>query len=146
MHQVKVDPEAIKYCREKFAPADDPVFELVPPLFAEYATQVYTQMGSPALNSGNIWQVYCHIVQQLQDITKCREDENYLDVVEQWKVSDFLHNQDIEPTEASYPLIGGHELLGGMENPREDGSFYFGGVNNGQGLGMHSNISLRIII
>ncbi|KDR80468.1 hypothetical protein GALMADRAFT_136943 [Galerina marginata CBS 339.88] len=56
--KVKVQPEAFQYVREKFAPSSDPVFELVPPIFAQYAGEAYMQIGKPALNSANIWHVY----------------------------------------------------------------------------------------
>jgi meiotically up-regulated gene 157 (Mug157) protein len=37
----------------------NPVFKLVPPVFAHYAGQVYTGIGSPQLNVANIWDVSC---------------------------------------------------------------------------------------
>lgn len=142
LNQVKVDPEAIAFVHEKFAPPSDPVFELVPPLFAQYAGQAYAQMGSPELDSQNIWQVYRYIVERLQEITARRAniDEDYIDTVDQWQVTEFLHDQDEVP-ELPYPLPNGRELFGGFENPREDGSVYLGGVNEGRGLGVY-NISL----
>ncbi|KAF8169351.1 hypothetical protein BJ912DRAFT_1025640 [Pholiota molesta] len=116
--KVIIDPEAIAFVREKFAPPSDPVFELVPPLFAQYAGQAYAQMGRPALEI---------------TMRRANEDEDYIDTVDQWQVTEFLHNQD-EEYELPYPLTNGRELFGGFENPREDGSVYLGGVNGGRGL------------
>jgi hypothetical protein len=96
-------------------------------------------MGRPALDSQNIWQVYRYIVERLQEITmrRANEDEDYIDTVDQWQVTEFLHNQD-EEYELPYPLTNGRELFGGFENPREDGSVYLGGVNGGRGLGVYN--------
>jgi hypothetical protein len=135
--KVKVDPEAIQYVRERFAPPDDPVFELVPPLFAEYVGVIYAQMGSPEVKYATIWDIYLHIIEELQAVTtrQADEDEDYFDAVDQWQVSEFLQDQDAE-CEVPYPLIEGRELRGGFENPGEDGSIYLGGVNRGRGLSM----------
>ncbi|EDQ99277.1 uncharacterized protein LACBIDRAFT_316760 [Laccaria bicolor S238N-H82] len=123
--KVKVEPEAFEYVREKFAPPSDPVFELVPPIFAEYAGQAYAKIGSPELNSVNIWPVYCEIVLSLQDITTNRAGscQDYINSVDEWQVAESL--QEIEP-ETPYPLIDGRALFGGDE--------YLGGVNEGWGL------------
>ncbi|EDR03932.1 uncharacterized protein LACBIDRAFT_331089 [Laccaria bicolor S238N-H82] len=59
--KVKVEPEAFEYVREKFAPPSNPVFMLGPSIFAAYAGQAYTKIGSSELNSVNIWPVYCEI-------------------------------------------------------------------------------------
>ncbi|KDR84567.1 hypothetical protein GALMADRAFT_48606, partial [Galerina marginata CBS 339.88] len=56
--QVKVQPEALEYVREQFAPPTDPVFELVPEKFAHYIGKLYKQMGSPKIYSDNVWSVY----------------------------------------------------------------------------------------
>ncbi|KAF9472160.1 hypothetical protein BDN70DRAFT_925811 [Pholiota conissans] len=95
------------------------------------------QMGSPELDSGNIWEIYCYIVEQLQDITRRRasEDDNYFDAVDEWQVSEFLQdNESREEAVPLLPLIQGRSLFGGYDDPRPDGSLYFGGVNEGRGL------------
>jgi len=132
-YKVKIQPEAFKYVREKFAPPSDPVFELVPPFFAEHAGEVYAQIGSPALAAATIWQVYREMIQRLQDFTMQRRHENqdYIEGMDEWQ-SRQKQNQDEEP-DLPYPLIEGRELFGGTE--REDGSIYLGGVNEGRGIG-----------
>ena len=41
--QVEV-PAALHYVHEKFAPPTDPVFELIPPIFAHYAGLPYEEI------------------------------------------------------------------------------------------------------
>lgn len=134
--QIKVQPEAIQYVREKYAPPDNPIFELVPPTFAHYATQVYAHLGSPELSSRNIWQVYRDMVQHLENIAAraLGEDEAYVNSLDEFEVQSQLDGE-AEELEVHYPLIQGRELLGGFQHRREDGSFYLGGVNGGLGLG-----------
>ena len=131
-YKVKIQPEAFKYVQEKFAPPSDPVFELVPPFFAEHAGQVYAQIGSPELAAATIWQVYCNMIQRLQDlITQQRhENQDYIEGMDNWQ-SRQKQNQDEEP-DLPYPLIEGCELFGGTE--WEDSSIYLGRVNEGWGI------------
>jgi hypothetical protein len=134
--QVEVQPAALEYVREKFAPPSDPVFELVPPIFAHYASSAYAEIGSPDINSENIWMVYREIVERLTKIAEAGEDENYIDSVDQWEISENLQDRNT----VFYPLIAGQELSG---HQHEDGSIYLGGVNGGQGLGrLHTNRAL----
>lgn len=96
-------------------------------------------MGSPKVEFGTAWNIYRHIVQKLQDITARRadEDQDYVDAVVQWQVSEFLQDEGAEAEpDVPYPRMEGRELYGGYESPREDGSIYLGGVNEGRGLGM----------
>ena len=131
-----MEPEAFQYVREKFTPPSDPVFELVPPAFAQCAGQVYEEIGSPQLNPANIWEVYREMVQMLHDITSANgtnANQDCIDAVDEWQVTDTLQDLNQEP-DVPYPLIEGRELLGGIE--QDDGSLYLGGVNEGRGLGM----------
>lgn len=133
--KVKVQPEAFQYVREKFAPSSDPVFELVPPIFAQYAGEVYTQIGRPELNPANIWQVYLKMVQMLLNITNASgadSSQECIDAVDEWQVTESLQDPNREP-DSPYPLIEGRELFGGIK--QDDGFLYLGGVNEGRGLG-----------
>lgn len=139
LFKVKVQPEAIQYIWEKFAPADDPVFKLVPPVFTHHVGQVYAEIGSPQLKAGNIWQVYHDMVECLEHIATCgpNMDDDYIDSLDCFEVLSHLEDQDMEAeADAFYPLIEGRELQGGIDHPRKDGSIYLGGVNGGKGLGM----------
>lgn len=124
-----MESEAFQYVREKFAPPSDPVFELVPPVFAQCAGQAYAQIGSPPLNPANIWEVYRKMAQTLHG---SNGNQDYIDAVDEWQVTESLHDPNREP-DTPYSLIEGRELLGGIE---ENGYLYLGGVNEGRGLGM----------
>ncbi|KAH9009325.1 hypothetical protein EDB85DRAFT_2162871 [Lactarius pseudohatsudake] len=45
--QIPVPPEVLNEIEKKYAPPDDPVFELVPPEFAVHANAVWTTLGCP---------------------------------------------------------------------------------------------------
>jgi hypothetical protein len=97
---------------------------------------VYTEIGSPLLNAVNMWDVYCKILQSLHGITNSNcadKNQDYIDAVDEWQVLESLQDQDKECDSVSYPLIEGCEPFGG--NKQDDGSVYFGGVNEGRGLG-----------
>ncbi|KAF8259295.1 hypothetical protein EI94DRAFT_1707224 [Lactarius quietus] len=54
---------------KKYAPPDDPVFELVPRAFAEQANAVWTAMGSPQPKFDNTWEIYLHMRDVLRAVT-----------------------------------------------------------------------------
>ena len=83
-YKVKIQPEAFKYVREKFAPPSDPVFELVPPFFAEHAREVYAKSVAHRLlqrPSGRFVTVYREMIQRLQDLTmqRCHKNQDYIE-------------------------------------------------------------------
>ena len=43
----------------KWAPPDDPVFQLVPLSFAPYVTQCFKDLGEPEVTFDTFWDVYC---------------------------------------------------------------------------------------
>ena len=74
--------------------------------------------------------VYCELILQLTEIVEAGEDENYIDSVDQWQISENLQDGNIEP-QVVYPLITSQEL------PRcqyKDGSIY---------LIQHANLSTK---
>ena len=107
-------------------------------MFAQCAGQAYAQIGYPQLNAANIWEVYRKLILTLQNISSSNgtnANQDCIDAVDEWQVNESLQDSDLngEP-DIPYPLIEGHELVGGIE--QEDGSLYLGGVNEGRGLGM----------
>lgn len=52
---------------EKWAPADDPVFQLVPLSFEPYVTQCFEDLGKPEVNTEKFWDVY-HRLRDLVEI------------------------------------------------------------------------------
>ena len=126
--QIGVEQAAIDHIRNTFAPPNDPVFELVPPEFGQYATILYQSMGSPAINSENVWNIYrelLHRFEHLDDAVNFMEEcQVYLDVLDNQVYLD----DEVPPA--------GLDLYGGPDNQDADGNYYMGGVNNGRGLGM----------
>lgn len=59
----------------KYAPPDDPVFELVPLLFHERADILYSEIGRPPVSSETFWSVYRELLQQFHNSSG--EDEGF---------------------------------------------------------------------
>jgi hypothetical protein len=124
-----------------YAPVDDPVFELVPETFGQFADTLYKSMGSPVISWKNIWDIYKELLFRFEHLDEAT------DCIKAWEVQVSLMDSD---EDSGCPLIAGQsDLLGGMdEEDEEDGSYYMGGVNNGRGLGEQeftaSNLSTLI--
>lgn len=46
---------------EEWAPADDPIFQLVPPSFQEIVVECYNNLGRPTVTFKSFWEVYCDL-------------------------------------------------------------------------------------
>ena len=110
-----------------FAPPGDPVFQLVPPEFEKYALILYRSMGSPDLNSENIWEVYRELLDRFGRL------DDAVDFIEECEI--YLEMLEAQTNDEENLAPVGEDLLGGPENPATDGAYYMGGVNNGLGLG-----------
>jgi hypothetical protein len=53
---------------QKYAPPDDPVFDLVPHAFAVHANAVWADMGSPEPQFSNAWDIYLHLRDALRSM------------------------------------------------------------------------------
>lgn len=97
----------------------------MPPEFEKLAGILYESMGSPSVKSNNIWQIYRELLHRFENldeaVTLLEKCQAYFDLINE--------EVNLEPP-------SGTDLHGGPENPREDGSYYMGGVNNGLGLGV----------
>jgi hypothetical protein len=72
---------------KKYAPPDDPVFDLVPRAFAVCANAIWVDMGSPEPKFENAWEIYLHICDALrsmawdgvfqQSLSAASQPENY---------------------------------------------------------------------
>ena len=84
--QIGVEQAAIDHVWNTFVPLNDPVFELVPPEFGQYATILYRSMGSPTINSDNVWNIYCellHRFEHLDDAVNFMEEcQVYLNILD----------------------------------------------------------------
>lgn len=59
--QVLVPDDLLAEAEEQWAPADDPIFELVPPAFQVIVDQCYDDLGRPAVTFASFWKVYCDL-------------------------------------------------------------------------------------
>ncbi|KAF8149133.1 hypothetical protein B0H34DRAFT_758164 [Crassisporium funariophilum] len=125
--KIKVEQEAINHVRQTLAPPDDPVFQLVPEVFARYAETLYQSMGSPVVNRKNVWDIYSQLLYRFEHLDEA------VDFMEECEVYLQAMEAQINAENAVPPV--GQELLGGIENPGPDGNYYMGGVNNGLGIG-----------
>jgi hypothetical protein len=126
--QIHIDPAAIPTVRNLYAPPDHPVFELVPPTFDNLARQFYLAMGQPTVSRTNVWDIYLAMLHEFH-----RLDEAHAHFHNEWKVA-FTESQnenanEIELRDDLQDLQNGEDVF------RPDGSYYMGGVNNGNGLG-----------
>jgi len=56
--------ELLDEMEAKYAPHDDPGFQLVPPLFDQCANVLYNKIGQPAVSSATMWDVYRQLLHQ----------------------------------------------------------------------------------
>ncbi|KAJ7018131.1 hypothetical protein C8F04DRAFT_1329403 [Mycena alexandri] len=106
--KIKVDPAAIAYVRNLYAPPDHEVCELVPKDFAKPVTEFYAQIGNPLITRTNVWDIYMWGY----SLTMACDD----------------YEDDLALIPNLTPLHNGSEVVG------PDGYYYMGGVNNGLGL------------
>ena len=84
-------------------------------------------MGSPAVNSEIIWDVYQELLAQFEQL------DDAVDFIEECEIYLAMLEAQTNNEENLAPV--GKDLLRGPENPATDGAYYMGGVNNGLGLG-----------
>jgi hypothetical protein len=133
LSQVTVQPAAIEFVSQKYCPSSDPVFELVPPTFAELASKFYNNIESPVITRNNVWEVYLEILRQFHEL------DNISFPVE-WQHAASLGRQQegLQPQDADLAFFSDLQpLAGGMDILADDGSFYMGGVHGGHGLGLN---------
>ncbi|KAJ7075212.1 hypothetical protein B0H15DRAFT_792147, partial [Mycena belliarum] len=72
-YKVLVPPALFDEMEQKWAPPDDPVFLLTPPVFAAKIQQLYRNLGQPTVTSYNFWDIYValldHIVLVEEELT-----------------------------------------------------------------------------
>ncbi|KAJ7775966.1 hypothetical protein DFH07DRAFT_766906 [Mycena maculata] len=118
--KIKVEQEAINMVCALYAPPDHEVFQLVPPDFHAIITQMYAEIGQPAVTRESCWNIYLQLLGKF-----CILDNLYnipQDMDAEWGYALTMareeHAKDIELIPNLQPLLG----------------YYMGGVNNGEGL------------
>lgn len=61
---ITISPELFDEIEQKWAPPDDPVFQLVPPTFEDQVSELYAAIGSPAVSSlsFSFWVIYVKLL------------------------------------------------------------------------------------
>ncbi|CAK5265855.1 unnamed protein product [Mycena citricolor] len=128
--KIKVDPAAIEMVRELYAPPELQIFELVPPDFHHIISDFYVKIGSPVIDRGSCWDVYLQLLSKFRQLDQAHGVEASAD--EKWG---YTLTQAADNYEGEVELLAGlQELRGGEGVIGQDGSYYMGGVNGGDGL------------
>jgi hypothetical protein len=64
---VTVTDEILDAARDEWAPDDDPVFQLVPPLFQEIISSCYAAIGRPVVSFDTFWDIYLHLREAIEE-------------------------------------------------------------------------------
>ncbi|KAJ7589179.1 hypothetical protein C8J56DRAFT_734273, partial [Mycena floridula] len=120
---ITVNPEFVRAVKEELAPANHPVFQLVPPSFHNHCLMFYTKYGSPSITRENAWDVYLYILSGFRHL-----DEGLVEpFVEEWHQSFTLGREDQWDGDEQLSLVADQELF------QDLGSNYQGGLNGGRG-------------
>ncbi len=76
---------------EKWCPRSDPVFELVPQLFATQITDYYRRLGSPPVSIHTFWDIYSRLLAQFQAVPD-NDLQLYIDSLETHEDVAFIKN------------------------------------------------------
>lgn len=79
---------------EIWAPANDPIFELVPPSFQEVVDRCYNDLGCPPVTFDSFWEVYC----TLRDRVEATIPLNVITSLNQSIFSEPGEDEDVEFT------------------------------------------------
>ena len=131
--QIKVHPDAIEDVRQLYAPPDHEVFILVPMDFSTIINDVYVNMRSPVIAVNTVWDVYRALHNTLMAAMNDLPMEVHVGwryAIEQSAVQDA---KDVDTFQSKANDLKLMPLRGGYEVQDEDGYFYLGGVNGGEG-------------
>ncbi|KAF7308070.1 hypothetical protein MKEN_01169300 [Mycena kentingensis (nom. inval.)] len=136
--KIKFDPNAIQQVRDIYAPRDHDVFKLVPEDISIIAMDFYAALGSPTVTRDNVWEVYLGILKQFEQLDAIHRIPPEMD--SQWGYALTMARDDYRVDDLE--LIPNLKLL-------EQGSgshAYYGGVNNGRGLGPDHHAQLDAML
>ncbi|KAK7041035.1 hypothetical protein R3P38DRAFT_2512453 [Favolaschia claudopus] len=121
-YKIEVTPEKFDEMEAKWAPPDDPVFQLVPPLFKSQVERLQLQLGTPEVTGDNLWDVYSQLLTAFESMAL--EDE-FMSAIEgaddHFESSiELLEGQKDLPQGAAAGGNWGYEYYGGLTNPPPD--------------------------
>ncbi|CAK5271654.1 unnamed protein product [Mycena citricolor] len=138
--KIKADPEGVRKVRNIYASPQHEIFQLVPPDFEVIISDLYTEIGSPAVDRNSCWEVYLQLIAKFKALDKLHSVDQTVD--DRWGYA--LSHAAEEYRDEIAPLPNLKELHGG------DGiigqNVYMGGVNNGDGLGPEHHARLNAIL
>lgn len=114
-----------------WAPRNNPVFQLVPPTFAQQAVMLYSDMGEPVVSSLMFWDVY----QQLLAAFHALPDDPAL--VEVFLVANEGADEEVDVPAGLRELRHGGNVVG------ECGYIYYGGLENPPGINDEDDLDLH---
>jgi hypothetical protein len=91
--------------------------------------EIYQALNSPDINRNTCWQVYDGLLSRVQTPDSLDKLPKDIDQVWGYHFEENAAFEYMELTDNSRPLAGGPEAR------RDDGSYYYGGVNRGNGPG-----------
>ncbi|KAH7919661.1 hypothetical protein BV22DRAFT_1022606, partial [Leucogyrophana mollusca] len=120
--KIHVPDELLDEMEDKWAPAEHPIFQLVPPEFETQAQLLYGAMGAPAVSSDSFWDIYTTLLNAFESHSSA------------FALDEFMKTYEREGDEETLPDVA---LLDGLKNLRfgEDsigdlGYLYMGGLEN----------------
>ncbi|KAJ7032819.1 hypothetical protein C8F04DRAFT_958458, partial [Mycena alexandri] len=116
------------FCQLQFAPRENEVFQLVPPDFHAIIAQIYVEIGEPPVTRGSCWDVYRQLLSAFRALDEAHHIPHDIDTEWGYMTAGDEHAGDIELAPNLQPLRNGDDVVG------QDGFYYMGGVNNGEGL------------
>ena len=105
----------------RWAPRNNPVFQLVPPTFAQQAATLYSDMGEPAVSSLTFWAVYQGLLAAFHALL---DDPRLL---EAFLTADEGADDKVDILAGLWELRHGDNVVG------EHGYIYYGGLENPPG-------------
>jgi hypothetical protein len=65
--KIPVPPELFDEMEARYAPSDHPIFELVPQIFHEHLSNLYSAIGQPEVSIETFWDIFCSLLERLHE-------------------------------------------------------------------------------
>jgi hypothetical protein len=117
---VEVSDELFDRVEQLYAPPDDDVFQLVPPVFEEHVTQVYIDVGKPSVTDETFWDVYSRMQRRFQEYAD-EDAQDAFDVAFQMQHSQaFEREMELVPDQEPYNAGDNHDYADFTDNSSAD--------------------------
>ncbi|CAK5262397.1 unnamed protein product [Mycena citricolor] len=140
--KIKVKQEHINTVRQQYADPSHDIFQLVPPDFAQLIQSFYVDLGEPSITRETCWEIYRQLLRCFEHLDKVHNIDSSVD--DMWGFAltqaENEYRNKMQPLPNLRPLHGGEDIVG------QDGGYYMGGVNGGNGLDDAQHAQLRRLI